>query len=94
MEYVKYGKIHSKNRYFKVGDVIKWTPSYVKSKDIDSRGLGIVVKAEGTKFEAYWTGDGEVRKADAIIPGQFVLQDIAPIPQVKEYVDNIMKEYV
>ena len=53
-----------------------------------------MVKAEGTKFEAYWTGDGEVRKADAIIPGQFVLQDIAPIPQVKEYVDNIMKEYV
>jgi len=90
---MKHGKIYSKNRYFKVGDVVKWTPAYASQDDVESRGLGIVIGSEGTKFEAYWTGDGKVRKDSAFLPGCFVLQDTAPIPQVKEWVDSIKKEF-
>ena len=91
---MKHGKIYSKNRYFKAGDVIKWTPAYPSSTDVESRGLGIVINSKGSKFEAYWIGDGKVREADAFLPGCYVLQDVAPIPQVKEYIDNIRREFI
>jgi hypothetical protein len=92
MEYKKYGKIHSKNRNFKVGDVVKWTPSYVSFEGVEARGLGIVVRTRGTKFDAYWTGDGVVREHCTFLPGSFVLQDLAPIPQVKEYVEKVLEK--
>ena len=84
---------HVKNRYFKVGDVIKWTPRYITLSEVKAREMGIVVSVgEGTKFKAYWTGDGVVREHCAFLPGSFVLQDLAPIPQVKEYVEKVLEE--
>ena len=83
------GGFHSKPRYFKVGDVIRWVPMYAKPETVRERGLAVVTKAEGCKFDAYFLGNGHRMVAcDARIPPQFQLQDSAPIPQVAEWVEN------
>ena len=87
---MKFGREHSKDRYYKVGDAIRWTPVHAMREAVEARGLGIIVEADGPIFEAYWTGDGKVRKADCRpISHDYALQDLAPIPQVKEYLEQL-----
>ena len=62
----KIGGEYSTDRYYKVGDVIRSIPvtrgtgAYARCR----QGLGIIVEVNGPRFEAYWTGDGKLRKAD------------------------------
>ena len=70
------------------------TSIYNTQETLETRGLGIIVKADGPIFEAYWTGDGKVRKGDCRpLSHSYILQDLAPIPQVKEYIEKITKKY-
>jgi hypothetical protein len=81
------GKIptKTKDRYFKIGDIIRWVPKYVTKEN----GMGIVVSATGPLFEAYWVGTKEIKKHDARGPSSFLLQDITPIPQVAETINRM-----
>jgi hypothetical protein len=93
-ENMKLTREHSDDRYYKVGDVIRWIPAYATQKAYDARGLGIVVKAEGPIFEAYWTGEGMVRTADARpMSYNYILQDLKTVPKIKEYVEKVLEEY-
>ena len=83
-----------KPRWFKVGDILKWTPAYSNIERVRERGVAIVIKAEGPKIKVYWTGDGKVSDHDVRLPQQFQLQDIEPMPQVSEWVKAIQSEYV
>ena len=75
---------YSTNRYYKAGDVLKWTPRYA---EVEGKGLAIVVESRGPFFTAYFLGDGSLSKHDARPSGyNFVLQDIAPLPQAVEWV--------
>ena len=79
-----------KDRYYKTGDVIRWTPSFYAQGLVEEQGLGVVVEAKGPLFKAYWTGDGQVRSHDARpLGGMYVLQDYAPIPQVAEWWERL-----
>ena len=80
--------LENRDRYFKVGDVIRYTGPGCTIPQIRSRGLGVVVSSSGPLFDTYWVGDGIVRSADAR-GGGHSLQDFAPIPQVAEWLENI-----
>lgn len=80
--------LKNNDRYFKVGDVIRYTGPGITPDQIKSRGLGIVVSSSGPMFQTYWVGDRTVRGADAR-GGGHSLQDFAPIPQVAEWFENI-----
>jgi hypothetical protein len=86
------GKIptKTKHRYFKTGDVLQWCPMYASQKEVERRGLAIVISHNGPKFEAYWVGSKEITSIDARL-GAYILQDIAPIPEVAEALKK-MKE--
>jgi len=72
-----------RDRYYKIGDVIRYISTYDL---VHNQGLGIVVEADGPIFKAYWTGDEKVRNHDARPIGySYILQDIAPVPQVAEW---------
>ena len=93
----KIGGEYSTDRYYKVGDVIRPVPvtqgtgAFARCR----QGLGIVVEVNGPRFEAYWTGDGKLRKADCRPMGfAYKLQDLAPIPQVAEVIKEIQREFV
>ena len=80
--------LKNNDRYFKVGDVVRYTGPHCSLSSVEERGLGVVVSTNGPKFKTYWVGDGAVRDADAR-GGGYNLQDIAPIPQVAEWLENI-----
>ena len=91
----KQGELVIKDRNFKIGEVFRWVPSYASQEDVEARGFGIVVKADGPSFEAYWTGDGKVRKHDLTLErNTCILQDYAPIPQVAETIEELQREYL
>lgn len=94
----KIGGEHSTDRYYKVGDVIRAIPvtqGHSAVRDKQRQGLGIVVEADGPRFEAYWTGDGKLRKGDSRPIGYaYKLQDLAPIPQVAESIKRLEREFV
>ncbi len=91
----KQGNLIIRDRNFKVGEVFRWVPNYDAQKTVESRGFGIVTKVDGPKFEAYWTGDGKVRKHDLTLwRNAYILQDYAPIPQVAETLQELQKEYI
>ena len=79
--------LKNNDRYFKVGDVIRHVGPNQSLTLVESRGVGIVVSANGPIFQAYWVGDGAVKEADAR-GGGYNLQDFAPIPQVAEWLEN------
>ena len=85
------GKIPTKtnHRYFKAGDVLRWVPRYVNEERVTERGLAIVVSTNGPIFEAYWVGSKEVSEHDARAPQSFILQDIAPLPEVVEIINKM-----
>ena len=84
------GKIPTKtnHRYFKIGDVLRWTPRYANQEKIDERGLAIVISTNGPIFEAYWIGSKKIDKHDARGTQDFILQDIAPLPEVVEIINK------
>jgi len=87
-ELKKIGGLKNNDRLFKVGDVIRYVGPGQTAEAIEEKGVGIVVAVDGPIFETYWVGDEKIRKADARWPGIYKLQDIAPIPQVAEWVKN------
>ena len=88
----KIGNNVIRDRVFKVGDVIRWTPSYAEWSQQEERGLGIVIDSNGHKCKAYWTGDKTIREIDTVLErNMYILQDYAPIPQVKEAVELALK---
>lgn len=94
VEKVRKNKFCSKPRYFKVGDVLKWTPAYISIERVRERGLAIVVAAEGPKIKVYWTGNGEISNHDVRMPQLFQLQDLAPMPEVAHLLKTIQKEFI
>ena len=81
------GNMIIRDRKYRVGDVIRWIPSYAMFADEEERGLGIVVEAsdDSRMIKAYWTGDKKIREIDTfLMVSNFLLQDYAPIPQVAE----------
>ena len=86
-ELKKVGGLKNNDRYFKVGDVVRQVAPNQSILLTESRGVGIVVSANGPIFQAYWVGDGSMREADARGRG-YSLQDFAPIPQVVEWLEN------
>jgi len=91
----KLGNLIIRDRNFKMGEVFRWVPSYALLEDIKKRGFGIVIKAEGPRFEAYWTGDGKIRKHNLFLErNTYVLQDYAPIPQVAETIQKLQMEHM
>ena len=88
----KIGNNVIRDRVFKVGDVIRWVPSYAEWSEQENRGLGIVIESSGHICKAYWTGDKTIRVIDTVLErNMYMLQDYAPIPQVKEAVDLALK---
>ena len=88
----KIGNNVIRDRVFKVGDVIRWTPSYANWKQQEERGLGIVIETNGHVCKAYWTGDKTIRTINTVLErNMYILQDYAPIPQVKEAVELALK---
>jgi len=89
------GGLYSKNRYYKVGDVLRWTPGYASIEQMEGKGLAVVIESQGPKFTAYFLGDGSITKHDARpMGGNFILQDLAPLPQVAEWLKSIQREFV
>ena len=88
----KLGNNVIRDRMFQVGDVIRWVPNYAEWSEQEDRGLGVIIEADGTKCKAYWTGDKTIRKIDMVLErNTHVLQDYAPIPQVKEAIELALK---
>jgi hypothetical protein len=79
--------LKNNDRNFKVGDIVRFTGPGHAISQIEKRGLGVVVSINGPLFQTYWIGDGAVTGADAR-GGGYKLQDIAPIPQVAEWLEN------
>jgi hypothetical protein len=94
VETMRKNKFYSKPRYFKLGDVLKWTPAYVSPVRVRERGLAVVVKEEGPKIKVYWLGSGEITDHDARMPGVFQIQDLAPMPEVAEWLKTIQREFI
>ena len=94
VETMKKNKFHSKPRWYKIGDVVKWTPTYVSQEKVDERGLGVVVKAQGPNIQVFWLGNEEISKHDVRLPQVFQLQDLAPMPEVAEWLESIQREYI
>ena len=75
-------------RHFKVGDVITHTPSSISLHKKDW-GLGIVVRADGPIFEAFWFGDDKFRESDARLSNSYVLQSIGPMLEVSDRINRM-----
>jgi len=92
MKQRKIGNNVIRDRAYKVGDVIRWIPSYASWKQQDERGLGIVIEVNGHICKTYWTGDKTIRTLNTVLErNMYILQDYAPIPQVKEAVELALK---
>ena len=87
-ELKKVGGLKNNDRLFKVGDVIRYIGRGLTSDAIREKGVGIVISVNGPFFETYWVGEEKISKADFRWPGVYKLQDIAPIPQVAEWVKS------
>tara|TARA_R110000824_G_scaffold286694_1_gene474813 strand:- start:168 stop:482 length:315 start_codon:yes stop_codon:yes gene_type:complete len=79
--------LKNNDRDFKVGDVVRHVGPGIAIPQIENRGVAVVVSVNGPLFQAYWVGDGSVRHADAR-GGGYKLQDIAPIPQIAEWLES------
>ena len=72
------------DRYFKVGDVIR----FVGRGEVEltkKKGVGVVVEARGPIFKVYWVGAHRTSVADARV-GAFNLQDCSPLPEIADWV--------
>ena len=94
VETMKKNKFHSKPRWFKIGDVVRWTSAYVSQDKVDARGLGVIVKAQGPNVQVYWLGNEETSKHDVRLPQVLQLQDLAPMPEVADWLESIEREYI
>jgi len=82
------GDMIIKDRVFKVGDVIRWTPLYAKYSTQAERGLGVVIESKSGMIKSYWTGDKKIREFSMILErSNYILKDYAPIPQVAEAIE-------
>jgi len=85
----KIGDTPPKPRYFKEGDVLKWTPNRVSEKVIERRGLlALVVESSGPDFKVYFVKNGEVEDHNAHWSSSFMLTDSAPLPEAVEIIKN------
>ena len=75
-------------RHFKVGDVLRHTPLYLEHRSKDW-GLGIVVRADGPIFEAFWVGDDKFRKGDARLVSSYILQNVGPLVETAENINKM-----
>jgi len=81
-----------RDRKLQVGDVIRWVPNYADWSEQEARGLGVIIETNGAICKAYWTGDKTIRTINTILErNTHILQDYAPIPQVKEAVELALK---
>ena len=87
-ELKKIGGLKNNDRYFKVGDVIRFVGAHHTSESTEEKGVGVVVSVKGPIFETYWVGNGKIGEGDARCPGVYKLQDFAPIPQVANWLEN------
>jgi hypothetical protein len=94
VETMRKNKFHSKPRWFKVGDVVKWTPAHVNQDKVRGRGLAVVIEANGPQVKVYWLGSGELTEHDVRMPQVFQLQDLAPMPEVAQWLKTIQREFV
>ena len=94
MRAIRHGAMYSADRGYKVGDVLRQIPHNRSWEEMAPKGLAVVIKSEGPFFTVFWLGDEEITKHDERWGG-FKLQDLAPMPQVAECVNNsIQREYV
>ena len=88
----KVGNMVIRDRIFQVGDVIRWAPNYADWSEQESRGLGVVIETNGAVCKAYWIGDKTIRTINTVLErNMHILQDYAPIPQVKEAIELALK---
>ena len=78
---IKHGELFSKDRDYKVGDVLRWVPNSANWEKVEDKGLAVVIKASGPLFTVFWLGDESISEHDARWEG-FKLQDLAALPQV------------
>jgi hypothetical protein len=91
---IKHGELFSKDRDYKVGDVLRWVPNNANWEKVEDKGLAVVIKASGPLFTVFWLGDESISEHDARWEG-FKLQDLAALPQVVEYAHKtIQREYI
>jgi len=94
MRAIRHGAMYSADRGYKVGDVLRQVPNNRSWPEVEGKGLAVVIRSEGSFFTVFWLGDEEITKHDERWGG-FKLQDLAPMPQVAECVNNsIQREYV
>ena len=90
----KHKEQYSTDRDYKVGDVLRWVPNNRNWDEVEEKGLGVVIKSNGPLFTLFWLGDETISKHDNRWGG-FKLQNLAPLPQVAECVNNsIQREYI
>ena len=53
-----------------------------------------MVKAQGPNVQVYRLGNEEVSKHDVRLPQVLQLQDLAPMPEVAEWLKSIEREYI
>jgi len=81
MRAIKHGEQYSTDRDYKVGDVLRQVANNRSWAEVEARGLGVVVAAEGPLFSVFWLRDEAITNHDARWGG-FKLQDLAPMPEV------------
>jgi len=76
---------HNTDRHYKLGDILRWAPTNARWEQVEAKGLAVVIKADGPFFSLFWLGDESTSDHDARWGG-FVLQDLAPMPEVAVHV--------
>ena len=93
-EAIRHKAMYSTDRHFKVGDVLRMVSHYTTWKEVEEKGLAVVIQSSGPMFTVYWLGDETTSKHDARWGG-FNLQDLAPMPDVAKHVETMIQmEYI
>ena len=91
---IKHGEQYSTDRHYKVGDVLRSVSSNTQWDDVEKKGLAVVIKSDGPFFRVFWLGNESTSKHDARWGG-FMLQDLAPMPDIVDHAATIIqREYV
>jgi len=64
------------DRFPRVGEIIRHTPSYCATEKVVERGVGIVVNTDHPFFEVYWVGEKKFWRLDGRNRGSYILLDI------------------
>jgi len=93
-EAIRHKAMYSTDRYFKVGDILRMVPHHTRWKEVEEKGLAVVIQSSGPMFTVYWLGNETTSEHDARWGG-FTLQDLAPMPDVAEHVRTMRRrEYI